>query len=138
MALEVFDNLQVVESDGYLALVSSFEAAAEASLAFDIMLLPESAFGVIGKLYEERERTGSRLVLTQKAHTRCGIAQRPIPDNPGLTGCLNVMIILYPLYAGLTKSQCSLIDGFLAPLVFHLAGPSVIYPNPGEHLLSVG
>ena len=42
----------VVESDGYLALVSSFEAAAEASLAFDIMLLPESAFGGIGKLYE--------------------------------------------------------------------------------------
>ena len=53
MALEAFDSLQVVvESDGYLALVSSFEAAAQASLAFDIMLLPESAFGGIGKLYE--------------------------------------------------------------------------------------
>ena len=44
MALEVFDVQVVVESDGYLALISSLEAAAEASLAFDIMLLPGERF----------------------------------------------------------------------------------------------
>ena len=135
MALEAFDSLQVVvESDGYLALVSSFEAAAQASLAFDIMLLPESAFGGYRQVVRgKRERTGSRLVLTQKELTHvAGSLNDPFRTIQTLPGVSNVSSVYpLPVVRGTGPNHSAVwIDGFLAPLVFHfLAGPSVIYPE---------
>ena len=135
MALEAFDALQVVvESDGYLALISSFDAAADTSLSFDIMLLPESAFGGYRQVVRgQRERTGSRLVLTQKELTHvAGSLNDPFRTIQTLPGVSNVSSVYpLPVVRGTGPNHSAVwIDGFLAPLVFHfLAGPSVIYPE---------
>ena len=131
----VFNDLEVVaEGDGFLALMSQFEASAGSSLTFDILLMPESAFGGYRQVVRgKRERTGSRLVLTQKEMTHVAGSLndpfRTIQTLPGVSSISSYFPL--PVVRGTGPNHSSIwIDGFVAPMVFHfLAGPSVIYPE---------
>ena len=82
------------------------------------MLLPESAFGGIGKLSEvKRERTGSRLVLTPKRLTHvAGSLNDPFRTIQTLPGVSNVSSVYpLPVVRGTGPNHSAVwIDGFLA------------------------
>ena len=135
LALGIFDGLEVVaEAEGYLTLISAFQASPDATLEFEILLMPQSAFGGYRQVVRgKRERTGSRLVLTQKEMTHVAGSLndpfRTIQTLPGVSSISSYFPL--PVVRGTGPNHSSVwIDGFLAPMVFHfLAGPSVIYPE---------
>ena len=133
--LRQFEDLVVIaEGQGYLSLLTSFEAAADQVLDFDILLMPESAFGGYRQVVRaKRQETGSRLVLTQKELTHvAGALNDPFRTIQTLPGVSNISSLFpLPVVRGTGPNHSSVwIDGFMAPMVFHfLAGPSVIYPE---------